>query len=139
MIAESYPHTTHLLASFYNPDCWLQRHGEMEGGRVMPPCDGRLIKAHLIPRQLLDREFPNGTTILGTYYTLEDLLDHTATWVLACGGPMGNAGHHGYLDVARRLRVPWRALPPATIGLARVLGLDWWLRREYGWPDEVVT
>jgi hypothetical protein len=100
-----------------NPACYLAQHGVHESGS-MPPCDGQLIRAHLIPRQLLKREG----------------LDHEdpRTWVLACGGPMGNAGHHGMLDQSRRIRLPRRAIPPLTEAFARAHDLTWFLDREYG-------
>lgn len=84
------------------------------------PCEGRLIRAHLIPRQLLKRE------------GLAAFVDDHRGYVYACGGAMGNSGHHGALDCARTLRVPRCALPAAVEEMAEELGLEWWLDREYG-------
>lgn len=84
------------------------------------PCTGRLIRAHLIPRQLLNREGH------------ADLIDDPRTYVLACGGITGIGGHHGEFDQTRTLRVPRWALPPDTEALARDVGLSWYLDREYG-------
>lgn len=83
-------------------------------------CDGRLVRVHLLPRQLLKR---NGYA---------DLVDDPRTWVVGCGGIMGNAGHHGQLDQSRTLRIPREAIPAETEALAEELGLSWWLGREYG-------
>jgi hypothetical protein len=100
-------------------NCWLAAHAVAETP-PMPACHGRLIKAHLIPRQLLKRE--------GSAKAVED----PRSWVWACGGPMGNAGHHGMLDTARTLRIPRDRLPEALEELASELGLGWWLSRTYG-------
>ena len=93
--------------------CWLAKF------RPDVPCDGRLIRAHLIPRQLLKRE------------GYASLVDDPRTWVPACGGPTGCSGHHGMLDTARTLRVPFSALPAGLHDLAAELGLSWWLERTY--------
>jgi hypothetical protein len=99
--------------------CWLAEHGVMEKGRAMAPCDGRMVRVHLIPRRLIKR------------INAAKQWDIRA-WVLACGGIMGNAGHHGMLDHSRTLRIPRAAIPPATQQLADELGLGWWLDQEYG-------
>jgi hypothetical protein len=102
-----------------NPACFLAAHGVHEGG-LMPACDGRLVRCHLIPKQLLKREGHGA------------LRRDERTWVLGCGGPMGNAGHHGMFDTPRMIRLPRAAIPPALEALAAELGLSWWLDREYG-------
>lgn len=86
------------------------------------PCEGRLVRVHLVPRQLLRR------------VKRRDLIDDPRTWVWACGGPMGNGGHHGQLDQSRTLRFPRWAVPSSLEALMVELGLDWWLDREYGPP-----
>ena len=96
------------------PVCWLAQF------RPDVPCEGELIRAHLIPRQLLKREGK------------KELIADPRTTVWACGGPMGNAGHHGMLDYSRTLRVPRSALPPELEDVCRDAGLSWWLDREYG-------
>jgi hypothetical protein len=85
----------------------------------MPPCDGPLIRAHLVKQQVLTR----GGVLDPWDYRL---------WVPASGGPQGNGGHHGMLDHSRTLRVPREALPGALEELAVELGFGWWLDREYG-------
>lgn len=118
----------------YNPACYLAKHGYVERDEPMPPCAGRLIRAHLLPKQLLKREVPAGAEMGGVIVTLAELIESPSSWVWACGGlgGYGSSGHHGMFDTARRLRLPYEALPVATIKLAETLGLDWWLEREYG-------
>jgi hypothetical protein len=82
------------------------------------PCDGRLVRAHLIPKQLLKRE----------HLSQWD----PRVWVPCCGGPTGIGGHHGMLDHSRTLKIPRGALPIAVEEFARETGLTWWLDREYG-------
>ena len=115
------------------------------------PCDGALIRAHLVPRQLLRREFPKGAVLRVTvgdgrkwvpwrhgdpfgeaYRTLRQLQDDERSWVPCCGGPMGPGGHHGKLDQSRTLRIPRADLPSDVEEFAAELGLTWWLDREYG-------
>ena len=94
--------------------CWLARFAPATA------CSGRLVRVHLLPKQLLRRE---GHDVL---------IPDPRTWVWGCGGPMGNGGHHGMLDQSRTLRVPRGALPEELEALAGELGLTWWLEREYG-------
>lgn len=104
--------------------CWL---GLLPGAGA---CDGRLIRAHLLPRQLLGRE-------LGAAEARAAVKD-PRSWVWACGGAVGVGGHHGQLDYARTLRVPRHRLPAGLEDLALELGLVWWLDREYG-PKELAA
>jgi hypothetical protein len=101
----------------YHDDCWLAWHAHVEHGDPMPCCSGSLVRVHLIPRQLLRRE------------RLPQL--DPRTYVYACGGPMGNAGHHGMLDGSRRLRIHYADLPIKVKEFAAEHGLGWWLEREY--------
>lgn len=113
------------------------------------PCDGALIRAHLVPRQLLKRDFPWGVVLAedGRWYrrfrgesrpeasrfrSLKALCDDPRSFVACCGGPMGPGGHHGMLDQSRTLRIPREQLPAAVEEFAAELGLVWWLDREYG-------
>jgi hypothetical protein len=96
--------------------CWVQEHLADPG-----PCDGHLIRAHLIPRSLMKREG------VPRRYQLDP-----RGYVWVCGGPMGNAGHHGMLDTSRKLRIARWVLPPDVEEMAVEIGLDWWLAREYG-------
>jgi hypothetical protein len=112
-----------------------------------------LIRAHLIPRQLLKRVFPKGVVrddegrwvSVQTWMaagradasvrearTLQQLIDDERSWVPCCGGIAGVSGHHGMLDTSRKLRIARAELPPAVEEFAAELGLVWWLDREYG-------
>jgi hypothetical protein len=107
------PSTVH-----YNPACWLAKHGRFEGDN-MPPCDGRLVKVHLIPQQVLKRECP-GVDVWDPVF-----------WVLGCGGPTGIGGHHGALDSSKRLRIPRRHIPAELEEVAKQLKITWWLEEHY--------
>lgn len=116
------------------------------------PCDGWLIRAHLVPRQLLKRELPRGVAYCDEQErwvderdawafdddrgprvrSLSELHDDPRGWVPCCGGPTGIGGHHGALDYSRKLRIPRDVLPVAVEEFAVELGLGWWLDREYG-------
>lgn len=97
--------------------CFLRRFTPL-------PCDGRLVKAHLIPRQLLLREIAVERSAGAVW--------DDRVWVWACGGITGVSGHHGMLDASRTLRIPRAALPPDLEEFADEHGLGWWLDREYG-------
>lgn len=98
--------------------CWL---ADLPGAGA---CDGRLVRVHLIARQVLKRELPRARALAA--------IDDPRSFVWGCGGPTGVGGHHGQLDYARSLRVPRWRLPEGTERLAVELGLVWWLDREYG-------
>jgi hypothetical protein len=93
-------------------NCWLKQFADT-------PCDGQLVRCHLIPRQLLTREGHS------------DLITDRRTWVPGCGGPTGIGGHHGELDTSRKLRIPLWRIPTETLLLLEEIGLGWWLEREY--------
>jgi hypothetical protein len=103
------------------------------------PCDGRLVRAHLIPAQLLKRETNAAVRARAMTQATQDMLvwDPRA-WVWMCGGPTGIGGHHGRLDYSRRLRIPRHRIPPETEEFAAELGLGWWLDRTYGERTEAV-
>ena len=91
------------------------------------PCDGRLVKAHLIPRQFLKRELNAGPKVI----------NDPRTWVWCCGGPVGVGGHHGRFDArgCDPLRIPRHRLPPEFEAWCGEMALDWFLDREYGALD----
>jgi hypothetical protein len=95
------------------PSCQLARFSRI-------PCNGRLIRAHLIPKQVIHREAPEA-----------DIWD-PRVYVLACGGGSGIGGHHGMLDFSRTIRIPRRLLPPGLEEFANQYGLAWYLDRHYG-------
>jgi hypothetical protein len=96
--------------------CWLAQFTDT-------PCDGALVRAHLIKRQVLVKEIP---------LRANDAIADPRSWVPACGGPMGNGGHHGMLDHSRTLRIPIDKLPPGLWELCSEHGLEWWLQLTYG-------
>lgn len=95
--------------------CWVALHVPNPG-----PCNGQLVRAHLIKQQTIRRE-------AGKAHVWDDRV-----WVPVCGGPTGCSGHHGQLDYSRTLRIPRDALPIAVEEFAAEHGLTWWLEREYG-------
>lgn len=110
------------------------------------PCDGALIRAHLIPQQLLRREFPHGVLFddgrwrKATRYedrydlphrTWSALAYDSRSWVACCGGPQGNGGHHGQLDHSKKLRIDREDLPEELEQFAAELGLTWFIQRTY--------
>jgi hypothetical protein len=108
-------------------NCWLAQFSDK-------PCDGRLVRCHLLPQQLINRTVKSANP--GVHKkALIDLLAVAIRdprgWVWGCGGLHGNAGHHGMLDQSRTLRVPYEALPPELLEFASELGVTWWLDREY--------
>jgi hypothetical protein len=128
--------------------CWLAEHGVHERG-PMPPCDGQLVRAHLLPRQHMRKAWATIHHLRGsrspraaihslTHNRLSEYVEDPRGWVAACGGPQGNGGHHAMLDVARTLRVPPQELPEGLWHLAAELGLTWWLEREYGRLEQPV-
>lgn len=110
-------------------------------GRGAGPCSGVLIRAHLIPKQRIRREvitarstgarWPANTAQRGE---LDRILWDPRCWVPMCGGPMGNAGHHGMLD-GRQLEIARADLPGELEEFAQEHGLEWSLERDYG-PKE---
>lgn len=98
--------------------CWLGTFGVVELGDPMPKCEGRLVRCHLIPKQVI--QAAGGK-----------VWDRRA-WVWGCGGPTGIGGHHGMLDHSRTLTLPRDKLPAGLEEFALELGLLWWLTREYG-------
>jgi hypothetical protein len=118
-----------------HPDCFLAKFSTH-------PCDGQLVRCHLIPKQKLKAIWhsvhsgkpanPHLINVdLSPWPKMQDLIWDRRTWVWGCGGPMGNAGHHGMLDHSRTIQVPFEALPVETFELARHLELVWWLETEY--------
>jgi hypothetical protein len=105
------------------------------------PCDGQLVRCHLISKQVLRREvWPRRAELAEAWEqygwgsfprSLRELCEMPATWVPGCGGLCGCDGHHGMLDRSRKLRIPFEELPSGTVRFAEWLGLMPWLEREY--------
>lgn len=103
-----------------NPACFLAAHGHLEKGGALPPCEGLLVRCHLIDQQELNRR------------GLE--VGDPATYVAGCGGLTGLGGHHGMFDGGspNKLRLRFADLPPNTVRFAEEHGLVPWLERKYG-------
>lgn len=107
-------------------ECWVAANVSGAG-----PCDGRLIRAHLVPQQLLRRE-------LGVEG--RRAAEDERSWVWCCGGAMGIGGHHGQLDYSRTIKIPRALLPAAVEEFAaekdplckRPGAISAWVEREYG-------
>ena len=112
------------LRSCTRTGCWLAQFSDT-------PCDGQLIRAHLLPKQKIRQEI-NARRL--TKAEKQELYWDPRCWVPACGGPTGIGGHHGLLD-GLKLTVPRAALPEGLEEFAAELGLSWWLDRTYG-PTE---
>lgn len=96
------------------PTCFLAQFSKR-------PCEGRLIRAHLLAKQALKRR------------GLDPWDD--ATWVWACGGPPhmhGLGGCHGRLD-NYTLIVPPEALPEALVAFAERESMVPYIERRFGY------
>lgn len=110
------------------PECFFSRLGG---------CEGRLVKAHLIPKQRIKRELrfqasfrPEVRSSAVERWLTERVWDPRA-WTHMCGGHgYGNAGHHGQFD-NRQIRIFYDELPEGVKEFAREYGLEWSLERDY--------
>lgn len=110
-------------------------------------CSGQLVRAHLIKRQVLTREFKHGCVYEGgqwwplergedqhdlQFRSLDDLISDERSWVAMCGGPMGDGGHHGvaYPD-GWQLVITREELPESFVEFCEELGLGWYIQRTY--------
>jgi hypothetical protein len=98
------------------PVCWFASFPDAG------PCDGRLIRAHLVKQQVLRRE-GHGRRVH----------DHRS-WVWCCGGPTGIGGHHAALDHTKRLRIPLEMLPPSFLAMMEEIDMTWYVTKHYGEP-----
>jgi hypothetical protein len=152
------------------PVCWIaglqrrfrERPGPWSEAEIAVvragPCSGVLIRAHLIPKQRIRREWPRGAfspagrapwvplgqdqaleeaALVGRARSLAEITWDSRCWVPMCGGPMGNAGHHGMLDAGGvgRIKILRAWLPPELEEFAEEYGLGWSLEADYG-PKE---
>jgi hypothetical protein len=97
------------------PACWFKDLPDAG------PCDGRLVRCHLVRRQVLRRELNAAPAVM----------NDPRGWVWGCGGPTGCSGHNGALDWSRTLRVPRDRLPVEFMEFMEELALGWWVDREY--------
>jgi hypothetical protein len=99
------------------PECWFKRLPDAG------PCEGRLVKCHLIKRQVLVRELGKREG--------ERLVRDDRTWVWGCGGPMGPGGHHGQFKPDGPKGIPLSLLPEGYTRLMAELGLWWYVERTF--------
>jgi hypothetical protein len=126
------------------PECWFS---------MLPdagPCEGRLVRCHLIPRQKLEKgpHVRNGQRLpiaetdreaMDIYVdggpmvvVLSSVRRDTRSWVWGCGGPMGPGGHHGLFKPDGPRPIERHRLPPGLEEFAEEIGLSWWLDYTYG-------
>lgn len=131
--------------------CWIVEQGLAARGS----CAGELVKAHLIPKQRIKRQFPRGAeatwreTSKGhaiwrpvgrggpetpAWIDLHELVWDRRVWVPICGGAMGNAGHHGAVDSGGvgKIVIPREKLPEDLEDWAEEHGFEWSLEADYG-------
>ena len=90
-------------------------------------CEGRLVKAHLIPKQALKRElatklWKGGMGQVDAREAAIGLAWDGSVWRWMCGGPTGLGGHHGQFD-AKQIRLD--GLPEDLVGFLREWDLEW--------------
>jgi hypothetical protein len=103
------------------------------------PCDGPLIRAHLLAKQIVKREVFSarrraGLSPAAARKGVTDIAWDERIWVPACGGITGIGGHHALLDSpgTSDLRLRRDELPGSVEEFAAEHGLEWWLDRTYG-------
>jgi hypothetical protein len=114
--------------------CWVK-----ENQLDDRPCDGQLVRAHLIPKQRTKKQFQRAGGAWHKFndknhafwVPLDELLWAPASYRWVCGGPMGQGGHHGRID-GRQIRVPRSVIPVETEEWAERFGLAWSLDHDYG-------
>ena len=110
-------------------------------------CSGQLVRAHLIKRQVLAREFKHGCVYEGgswwplergedrcdlPYRSLDDLINDERSWTAMCGGPQGNGGHHGRsAPDGWQLPIYYEELPESFVEFLSELNLLWYAQRTY--------
>ena len=100
-------------------------------------CEGRLVKAHLVPKQTLRRELryrgtldpekPSGAV----ERWLHEVIWDERCWRWMCGGPTGLGGHHGQYD-AKQVRIPREQVPPDLVAFLAEHGLEWMVDKYLG-------
>jgi hypothetical protein len=91
------------------------------------PCHGHLDAAHLIPKQRIRRELKSRGMDAAA---IREVIWHPSVLVPGC------RRHHGDFDVARTLRVPREALPPAVFAWAEQWELMWSIDRDFPRTEE---
>ena len=91
-------------------------------------CEGRLVKAHLVPKSTLRREllFRRGLTEM----QLLDAVWDSRVWRWMCGGISRLNGHHGQYD-AKQIRIPREQVPPDLVAFLAEHDLEWMVERYF--------
>lgn len=116
------------------PSCWF---ADLPGAG---PCEGALVKCHLLTRQELKKLWRSYHHRAGQpeprwpfkHRSLQALRDDPRCWVYGCGGPCGPGGHHGQFKPDGPRVIDRHRLPEGLEEFAAELGLTWWLERTYG-------
>jgi hypothetical protein len=98
--------------------CWF-------AGRGAGPCEGKLDKAHWIPKQRIKREFKHADQ-----EQLDELVWHPAVWSPMC------RKHHSAFD-AKMLRIRREDVPLQAERWAEMFGMTWSLDVDYGLHPEI--
>lgn len=116
-----------------NASCWF---AELPNAG---PCDGKLVKCHLVTKQTLRKDvWANRTrealvaSGVPLPKTRQQLFNDPRAWVYGCGGPIGQGGHHGQYKPDGPRPIARHLLPPEVEEFARELRIVWWLDRTYG-------
>lgn len=131
-----------------DPACWFAQFTDT-------PCDGALVRCHVLTQQRLRQEYPEGAIwlegrekavsrqswerdALGSApnapaivraMSLAELQRDDRLVEIGCGGAMGPDGHHGEFD-GYKLKVPFARLRPETIAFVDELRLLAHLERD---------
>jgi hypothetical protein len=90
-------------------------------------CEGRLVKAHLVPKQTLKRELRELPS--GRWTTADErfaIVDDPRCWRPMCGGPTGIGGHHGAYD---SYQIRLHAWPEDFLEFLREYDIGWMAER----------
>lgn len=101
------------------PECFFKH---------LSACDGRLIRAHLIPKGRMRRHFKYELGMDAD--EIERTIWDSRVWVPMCGGPTGIGGHHGAFD-ACQIRLNHVELPTGVKEFAVEYRLAWSLEADY--------
>lgn len=118
------------------------------------PCEGQLVRAHLIAKGRIKKAFRNGawrdgerwinripdealddpeTIAAWRHLTLEEIQADRRCWIPVCGGLTGIGAHHGQLDnPSSKLRLTRAQLTLDVEEFAAEFGFEALLDREYG-------
>jgi hypothetical protein len=106
------------------PECWFK--GLPDAG----PCDGRVVKCHLVKQQVLKREL-GGRSGDELKRSVDALCRESWSWVWGCGGAMGPGGHHGQFKPDGPKPIPLSLLPEDFTRRMAELGLWWYVERTF--------